>query len=98
MVGAATHTLPSSFTANCATLSGRDAMVQAITNAGSLPLRAYGECLNNMPPSERGATKVATLRKYQHVAQHEPKGARPVQGAAAAAGHVRQHAAQLQQG
>ena len=65
MVGAATHTLPSSFTANCATLSGRDAMVQAITNAGSLPLRAYGECLNNMPPSERGATKVATLRKYQ---------------------------------
>ena len=50
---------------NCHTLSGRDALVSAIRDAGPLPLHAYGDCLNNMPASERAASKVDTLKRYK---------------------------------
>ena len=50
---------------NCVTQSGRDAIVQALQKAGPLPVHAYGDCLNNMPASERGVSKVDTLKRYK---------------------------------
>ena len=52
---------------NCATASGRDEMVAAIAKAAgaAVPMHAYGECLNNMPASERAASKVDTLKMYK---------------------------------